>query len=118
MIPDRLLRLLEPQERFDALQARAGRLGSRLADLSYANFDGPLNPAVRQVLEQALATDRNLAFQYTPFGGSRVARKAVADALVVSHGDGYQWRDVVLTNGAAAALTVALHALGQPGDEV
>ncbi|MGH9211578.1 MAG: aminotransferase class I/II-fold pyridoxal phosphate-dependent enzyme, partial [Acidimicrobiales bacterium] len=42
----------------------------------------------------------------------------VADALVVSHGDGYQWRDVVLTNGAAAALTVALHALGQPGDEV
>jgi aspartate aminotransferase len=112
MIPERLARLLDPQERFDARQARAARLGSRLVDLSYANFDGPLDPRVRAVLEEALAIDRSLAFQYTPFGGSRTARRAVADAL------GFDGRDVVLTNGAAAALTIVLHAAGAPGDEV
>lgn len=118
MIPHRLLRWLEPQERFDALHERAARLGSRLADLSYANFDGPLDPAVRDVLQQALATDRNLAFQYTPYGGARTARKAVADALTASHGASFTGHDVVLTNGAAAALTLALHTVGHPGDEV
>jgi len=118
VIPDRLLGLMEAQERFDALQARAGRLGERLSDLSYANFDGPLDPAVREVLQQALATDRSLAFQYKPFGGSRTARKAVADALAASQGQPFDGRDVILTNGAAAALTVALRAIGGPGDEV
>ena len=118
MIPGRLLRLLEPQERFDALQSRFGRLGSRIADLSYANFDGPLDAGVRDVLQKALATDRDRAFQYTPYGGSRTARRAVADALSASHGAAFAWQDVVLTNGAAAALAIALRALGQPGDEV
>jgi aspartate aminotransferase len=120
VIPERIVGLLEPQERFDDRRARATRLGPRLADLSYANFDGPLDPAVREVLERALASDRNLAFQYTPFGGSRTARRAVADTLTDGPGrdHGFDWRDVVLTNGAAAALTIALRALGEPGDEV
>lgn len=118
MIPARIVGLLEPQERFDARRSRAARLGPRLADLSYANFDGPLDPAVREVLQQALSTDRSLAFQYTPFGGSRTARRAVADALTGSHGHSFDWQDVILTNGAAAALTIALRAVGEPGDEV
>jgi aspartate aminotransferase len=120
VIPERIVALLEAQERFDARQARAARLGARLADLSYANFDGPLDPGVREVLQRALETDRNLAFQYTPFGGSRTARHAVADALSSGSGSGHAfgWRDVVLTNGAAAGLTIAVRALGAPGDEV
>jgi aspartate aminotransferase len=118
VIPEGIVHLMEPQERFDARQARAARLGPRLVDLSYANFDGPLDPRVRKVLEQALATDRSLAFQYTPFGGSRTARRAVADALTASHGQSFDWRDVILTSGAAAALTVVLQAVGRPDAEV
>jgi aspartate aminotransferase len=114
MIPAQIERLLAAQERFDERRSRAARLGPRLVDLSYANFDGPLGDGVRQVLHDALATDRSLAFQYTPFGGSRTARHAVAAAL----GPDFGWRDVILTTGAAAALTLALRAVGQPDDEV
>lgn len=118
MIPERIGRLLEAQERFDARRARAARLGPRLVDLSYANFDGPLDPAVRGVLQDALASERSLALQYTPFGGSRLARRAVADRLAGDTGLSFSWRDVVLTSGAAAALTLALRAVGEPGDQV
>jgi len=118
VIPERIGRLLEAQERFDARRARAARLGPRLVDLSYANFDGPLDPAVRGVLQDALASERSLALQYTPFGGSRLARRAVADRLAGDTGLSFSWRDVVLTSGAAAALTLALRAVGEPGDQV
>lgn len=118
MIVGRLVRLMEAQERFDRLQAQARRLGARLVDLSYANPRGPLDPDVRAVMQAALATDRDLAFQYTPIGGSRPARKVVADALTSSHGEAFTWQDVVLTNGAAGALALVLRALGEPGDEV
>lgn len=118
MIPPGVAALLKPLERFDERRSRAGRLGSRLVDLSFANFDGPLDPAVRAVLQQALATDRSLAFQYTPFGGSRMARRAVADALGQPGGVPFGWQDVILTNGAAAGLSLAVQATGSPGDEV
>ena len=118
MIPKRIVTLLEAQERFDERRSTAARLGPRLVDLSYANFDGPMDHAVRAVLQDALSTDRSLAFQYSPYGGSRTARRAVADALGDSQGIGFDWRDVVLTSGAAAALMLAFHTVGSPGDEV
>ena len=81
MIPERIGDSARSHRSASTPGGRAPR-GSepRIADLSYANFDGPLDPAVREVLQQALATDRSLAFQYTPFGGSRTARQAVAEA--------------------------------------
>lgn len=114
--------LLEPQERFEALRRRWSLpAGRRLCDLAYANpYDEP-DPAVLQALRDALASDRQLDLQYTPYGGATITRRLVADALQRSHGQPFRWRDVVLTPGAMAALTVVFRALrsGRPeGDEV
>lgn len=48
----------------------------------------------------------------------RPAREAVAAALAREHGLAYDPEDVFLTNGAFAALAVALSAVVDPGDEV
>jgi aspartate aminotransferase len=66
----------------------------------------------------ALAEERQLDLQYSPFGGLTLARRAVADALRASHGLRFRFDDVILTPGAMSALHIALRAVGQQGDEV
>lgn len=118
MIPRPLAGLLEPLEAFEAIRRRAVRLGARVCDLSYANpFDG-VTPRAREVLRRVLEEERTLDLQYTPFGGWTPARRAVADALAATHLPDADFRDVILTPGAMAALHLALRAAGQPGDEV
>lgn len=118
MIPQPLAGLLEPLEAFETIRRRAIRLGGKVCDLSYANpFEG-VTARAREVLRRVLEDERALDLQYTPFGGWTPARRAVADALTASHLAGSEFRDVVLTPGAMAALHLALRAAGQPGDEV
>jgi aspartate aminotransferase len=108
----RLEELLAVQERVDTLRDEAiRRAGAGLADLAYANsYDGA--PAeVLEVLRGALAPARPLDLQYTPYGGGTVARRLVAESLTASHGDRFQFRDVVLTPGAMAALNVVFRAV-------
>ncbi|MFU8815282.1 MAG: aminotransferase class I/II-fold pyridoxal phosphate-dependent enzyme [Pseudomonadales bacterium] len=118
MIPDDLLSLLAPLERVEAIRRKVVRLGDRLCDFSYANPYGGVQKSARAAIRSALDDARVLDLQYTPFGGQTLARRAVADALRVSHGLGFGYRDVVLTPGAMAALHASLHACGRPGDEV
>jgi aspartate aminotransferase len=118
MIPSDLQELLEPLERFESIRRRATRLGPRLCDLSYANPYGGVEESARAVLREVLEDDRPLAFQYSPFGGSTFARRAVADAMRSSHHDDFSYRDVVLTPGAMAALQAALRSAGESGGEV
>jgi aspartate aminotransferase len=110
--------LLAPQERFEALRERALlRNGRRLCDLAYANpYAGPPADVVRAI---AAALERRnagaLDLQYTPYGGATIARRCVADRLSATHtrdpAHPFHWRDVVLTPGAMAALTVVLASL-------
>jgi aspartate aminotransferase len=110
--------LLEPLERFEAIRRRAARLGSRLADLSYANpYEGPQTSA-REAIRRTLDDERDLDLQYAPFGGQTLSRRAAADALAESHGLPFAFKDVVLTPGAMSALQLALRTAGGPGDEV
>jgi aspartate aminotransferase len=115
--PD-LASLLEPLERFERLRRQASRLGNRLADLSYANPYSGAQDAARAAIAEALADERLLDLQYSPFGGQTLARRAVADALQESHGLPFTFRDVVLTSGAMAALQVALRTAAGAGDQV
>jgi aspartate aminotransferase len=108
----RLEELLAAQERVDTLRDEALRRGgSALCDLGYANSYDGAPPEVIDALRAALASDRALDLQYTPYGGSTLARRFVGDALTASHGTRFQFRDVVLTPGAMAALNVVFRSL-------
>lgn len=117
-VPSELEELLRPLERFEEIRREAVFLGDRLCDLSYANPYGGVSPAARDVLREALASDRSLDLQYSPYGGKTLVRRAVADRLSGTHGGGFRFRDVVLTPGAMAALHLALRTVGSPGEEV
>jgi aspartate aminotransferase len=110
--PGKLSALLAPQERFEKLRdAAMFRAGASLCDLAYANPQDGVLPEVRQILQDALASNRSLGLQYSPYGGATIARRAIADKLSRTHGRQFAWRDVVMTPGAMAALCVAFRCL-------
>jgi aspartate aminotransferase len=116
-LPERIEVLLQAQERVDALRDEAlRRAGAALADLAYANSYDGAPPEVIEALRQALAPGRALDLQYTPYGGGTVARRLVAESLTASHGERFQFRDVVLTPGAMAALNVLFRSLRDQDD--
>lgn len=118
MIPVDLATLVAPLHAFEAIRRRALRFGNRLCDLSYANPYAGVAHDTRAALRAALDGERLLDLQYTPFGGSTLARRAVSDALTHSHGMEFRFRDVILTPGAMAGLHLALREAASPGDEV
>jgi aspartate aminotransferase len=118
VIPPALRSLLQPLEEFEEIRRRAARLGDRLCDLSYANPYEGVQQSTRDALRRALDGERLLDLQYTPFGGQTLVRRAVADDLSARHALPYEFRDVILTPGAMAALHLGLRAVGTAGDEV
>jgi aspartate aminotransferase len=118
MIEADVASLLEPLERFEHIRRRASRLGSRLADLSYANPYPGAQSAARAAIAEALEEERLLDLQYSPFGGHTIVRRTVADSLRESHRLPFTFNDVVLTSGAMAALHVALRMAAPAGGEV
>ncbi|HEY2732126.1 MAG TPA: aminotransferase class I/II-fold pyridoxal phosphate-dependent enzyme [Polyangia bacterium] len=107
-----LTRLLAAQERVDELRAAALRHGGRhFADLAYANsYDGPA-PETLAALRRAVDAVEGLALQYTPYGGTTVARRLAAEGLRESHGAPFDLKDVILTPGAMAALNVVFRSV-------
>jgi aspartate aminotransferase len=107
-----LTRLLAAQERVDALRTEALRRGGRdFADLAYANsYDGPA-PEALAALRSAVDAAGSLALQYTPYGGTTVSRRLVAEGLRESHGAPFEFKDVILTPGAMAALNIAFRSV-------
>ncbi|MBI4526161.1 MAG: aminotransferase class I/II-fold pyridoxal phosphate-dependent enzyme [Deltaproteobacteria bacterium] len=118
-LADDLNRRLEPQERFEQILSSAfRRFGKAVVDLSYANFyEGPGKP-VLEALERAIADDRILALQYTPYGGRTVTRRLIATSLTEEYGLPFNYQHVILTPGATAALNMVFRTLFGPGEEV
>jgi aspartate aminotransferase len=115
-------RLLAIQERFDELRRQALlRKGKALCDLAYANaYDRP-DPEVIDAIRHALDSARALDLQYTPYGGSTVTRRLVAEHLTRRYGCRFHYRDVIMTPGAMAALNIVFRAVradGSSGGEV
>jgi aspartate aminotransferase len=114
-LPAELVRLLAPQERYDALRRRTRRkAGAALCDLAYANVsdgaDGADGAAV-QAIRDAIAEDPAPRLQYTPHGGATTPRRLVAGQLSRLHGRAFHHRDVVLTPGAMAGLNIVFRSL-------
>lgn len=110
---------LEPQERLDRLFSETfRRFGPQVVDLSYAiPRDGP-EDEVRAALRRAAANMDGLALQYTPYGGRVVTRRAIAAELTREYGLPFDFRDIIMTTGAMAALNLAFHTLFGPQDQV
>ncbi|MFF0659544.1 MULTISPECIES: aminotransferase class I/II-fold pyridoxal phosphate-dependent enzyme [Micromonospora] len=111
--------LCAPLERFAQLhETTVRRAGTRLIDLSYPNprADRDLRPYA--ALTELTATLQAADLQYTPFGGGTVVRRRVAAAVRRRTGVPFGHRDVALTPGATAALTVTLSTLFRPGDRI
>ena len=107
-----LTALLAAQEDYERRRTVWTRqAGRKLCDLSYANPQEGPHAAVIAAIRDALDSRRELDFQYTPYGGSTITRRLVAQQIARTHSAPFRWRDIVMTPGAMAALNVAFRAL-------
>lgn len=104
--------------------ARKAEIGAEnVFDFSLGNPSVPSPPAVAASIERSLGLPPTQLHGYTPANGLPACRVAIASSLerrfsaevdgVVAEPD-----DLYVTCGAAASLSITLHAVTNPGDEV
>lgn len=104
--------------------ARKAEIGAdKVFDFSIGNPSVPAPAAVAESIKKNLELDPVALHGYTPANGYPFVREAVANSLnkrfapemgaTVANAD-----DLYVTCGAAATLSIALHAVTNPGDEV
>lgn len=99
--------------------ARKAEIGAeRVFDFSLGNPSIPAPEAVRASIERNVRLPPTQLHSYTPAAGLPFVRQAVADSLNRRFSTSYQVGDLYLTCGAAASLSITLHAIVNPGDEV
>lgn len=99
--------------------ARKAAIGAEnVFDFSLGNPSIPAPDAVRASIERCAQLPPNVLHSYTPAAGLPETRQAVADSLNRRFGTAYAPEDVYLTCGAAASISITLHAIVNPGDEV
>ena len=98
---------------------RKAQIGAdKVFDYSLGNPSVPAPAAVRASIERSLALPSDELHGYTPAPGLPEARRAVAKSLNRRFGTSYGMGDVFMTVGAAASVSMCLHALANPGEEV
>lgn len=102
-----------PTTIFEVMSRLAIEHGAINLGQGFPDTDGP--DEVRRVAAQALMDGPN---QYPPMMGLPALRQAVADSERRFFGIGRDPADVLITSGATEALSDALMALVEPGDEV
>ncbi|SEP29281.1 pyridoxal phosphate-dependent aminotransferase [Trujillonella endophytica] len=98
---------------FAEMSALAARTGAINLGQGFPDTDGPSS-----LLEDAVAAIRGGANQYPPGPGVRELREAVAAHQERFYGLRTDPDDVLVTVGATEAITAAVLALTEPGDEV
>lgn len=109
------------RETFEYGNKRAKEIGrENVFDFSLGNPSVPAPAAVQDALRSLLDGDPVALHGYTSAQGAEATRRAIADDLNRRFGSGIGVGkdDLYMTCGAAASLTVSLHALVNPGDEV
>ena len=98
---------------------RKAQIGAdKVFDYSLGNPSVPAPAAVRASIERSLALPSDELHGYTPASGLPEARRAVAESLNRRFGTSYGMGDVFMTVGAAASVSMCVHALANPGEEV
>ena len=98
---------------------RKAQIGAdRVFDYSLGNPSVPAPAAVRASIERSLQLPSDQLHGYTPAPGLPEVRTAVAESLNRRFGTSYGMGDVFMTVGAAASVSMTIHALTNPGEEV
>ena len=98
---------------------RKAQIGAdKVFDYSLGNPSVPAPEAVKVSIENSLKLPPEQLHGYTPAPGLPETRAAVAASLNRRFGTSYEGKDVFMTMGAAASLSMTLHAITNPGDEV
>lgn len=98
---------------------RKAQIGAdKVFDYSLGNPSVPAPAAVRASIERSLALPSDELHGYTPAPGLPEVRRAVAESLNRRFGTSYGMGDVFMTVGAAASVSMCVHALANPGEEV
>ncbi|MCF2621851.1 pyridoxal phosphate-dependent aminotransferase [Collinsella tanakaei] len=98
---------------------RKAQIGAEnVFDYSLGNPSVPAPQAVRASIERSLELPSDQLHGYTPAPGLPEVRTAVAESLNRRFGTAYTMADVFMTVGAAASVSMSLHAVTTPGDEV
>lgn len=98
---------------------RKAQIGAdKVFDYSLGNPSVPAPAAVRASIERSLKLPSDQLHGYTPAPGLPEVRTAVAESLNRRFGTSYGMGDVFMTVGAAASVSMTIHALTNPGEEV
>lgn len=98
---------------------RKAQIGAdKVFDYSLGNPSVPAPAAVRASIEYSLQLPSDQLHGYTPAPGLPEVRTAVAESLNRRFGTSYGMGDVFMTVGAAASVSMTIHALTNPGEEV
>ena len=98
---------------------RKAQIGAdKVFDYSLGNPSVPAPDAVRTSIERSLELPAEQLHGYTPAPGRPAARAAVAASLNRRFGTSYTMGDVFMTVGAAASVSMSIHAITTPGEEV
>lgn len=104
--------------------ARKAEIGAdKVFDFSLGNPSVPAPAAVAESIKKNAELDPVALHSYTPANGLPFVRKAIADSLEKRFSAEMGAKvatpdDLYVTCGAAATLSIALHAVTNPGDEV
>ncbi len=108
------------RELFEYGKQRKAEIGAdKVFDFSIGNPSVPAPEALTEALKDLIAnTDPVALHGYTSAQGDAAVRAAVAEAEEARSGCDVDPNLIYMTCGAAASLTVSLHAIVNPGDEV
>lgn len=102
-----------------AAQRKAEVGAEHVYDFSLGNPSVPAPAEVAQTIERLAQENPVAIHSYTPANGLPQVRQTLADSLNRKFGEGTATADTLyLTCGAAASVSITLHALCNPGDEV
>lgn len=101
-----------------ALDARAKALVEAGRDVINMSVGEPDFPAPRAAQDAACAKVRSGDVRYTPAAGTRALRKAIAEHISAVRGVTYAFDEVCVCHSTKHALSGAVLALIDPGDEV
>ena len=108
------------REIFEYAKARSAAIGAEnVFDFSIGNPSVPAPDCVNEAIERIVReTPSVLLHGYTSAQGDANVRKTVADYLNKNFGTRLTADNLYMTCGAAASLTISMHAVAVPGEEI